>query len=100
MKKYLQSIQTSLPEHLVLSQRSNLVGPISLLKVDCFFIFILFFGFSRQVFFVNSPGCAGTHFADEAVLEATELHLPLTPQVLGLKLCATNNQLRWAASNK
>jgi hypothetical protein len=38
--------------------------------------------------FLCSPGCAGTHFVDQAGLELRNLPAPAS-QVLGLKGCAT-----------
>jgi hypothetical protein len=55
-----------------------------------FFIFyFFFFGFSRQVS-LYSPGCSGTHFVDQAVLELRNLPASAS-RVLGLKACATTN---------
>jgi hypothetical protein len=63
----------------------------------CFVCFVLFFAF--VIFFRDrvslcSPGCPGTHFADQAGLK---LRNPLASasQVLGLKACATTTQLCW-----
>ena len=41
-----------------------------------------------------SPGCPGTHSVDQAGLELTEIHLPLSSSVLGLKVCSTTAQPR------
>jgi hypothetical protein len=40
-----------------------------------------------------SPGCPGSHYIDQTVLELTECLLPLPPMVLGLKQHATMSGL-------
>jgi hypothetical protein len=56
-----------------------------------FVLFLFLFCFSRRVS-LYSPGCPGTHFVDQAVLELR--NPPASAfQVLGLKACATTPSL-------
>ena len=57
--------------------------------VRCYQTF-LFVCFQDSVSLCNNPGCSVPHFVDQAGLELTEIHLPLS---LGLKACATTAQL-------
>jgi hypothetical protein len=52
-----------------------------------FFVLFCFFVFRDRVS-LYSPGCPGTHFVDQAVLELRNLPASAS-QVLGLKACAT-----------
>jgi hypothetical protein len=74
------------------SEKSSFSGPVvrkSLCHNDpCpFFIFLFFFGISRQGFSVYL-GCPGTHFVDQAGLELRNSPTSAS-QVLGLQVCAT-----------
>jgi hypothetical protein len=68
----------------------------------CLFVFVLFCfvlfcffetGFVCVCVCVCSPGCPGTHSADQAGLELRNLPASASP-VLGLKVCATNARLK------
>jgi hypothetical protein len=53
------------------------------------YLFIyLFIYFFRDRVSLNSPGCPGTHFVDQAGLELKNLPASAS-RVLGLKVCAT-----------
>jgi hypothetical protein len=54
----------------------------------CFFVLFCFVLFFQDRVSLYSPGCPGTHFVDQAVLE---LRNPpaYASRVLGLKACAT-----------
>ena len=60
-----------------------------LFQVDWLLFLLLFCFFWDTVSLWNSPGCFGTRFVDKVGLELTEIHLPLPPQVLGLKIHIT-----------
>jgi hypothetical protein len=38
---------------------------------------------------LSSPGSPGTFYVDQAGLELTKIHLPMPPELLGLKACIT-----------
>ena len=47
---------------------------------------IFVFVFQDRVSLSNSPGCPGAHHVGQAGLQLTEIHLPLLPEFLGLKV--------------
>ena len=55
------------------------------------FLFVCLFVFETG--FLCSPGCAGTHFVDQAGLELRNLPASAS-QVLGLKVCVTTARLQ------
>jgi hypothetical protein len=69
--------------------------PGELLGGTFFFLLLLFFFFFGFVFqdrvSLYSPGCPGTHFVDQAVLELRNSPASAS-QVLGLKVCATTRR--------
>jgi hypothetical protein len=53
--------------------------------------FVVVVCFSRQGFSVNSPGCPGTHFVDQAGLELRNPPASAS-RVLRLKVCVTTTR--------
>ena len=54
-------------------------------------LFVLFF---ETVLLSSFGACLGTYSVDQTDLELTEIHLPLPPKGLELKVCATTAWLR------
>ena len=57
-----------------------------------FFVVVVGGGFLRRVSLCNSSGCPGTDFVDQADLELRDPPASAS-QVLGLKACATTQQM-------